>query len=63
VPGNVLSLDSARLWLTLEIHVWLVHRDIIYARLLSAVLVVNSEKVTNSDRPRSVIYDELHFGV
>ncbi|KIK40622.1 hypothetical protein CY34DRAFT_87018, partial [Suillus luteus UH-Slu-Lm8-n1] len=57
VLGNVLSLDSARPWLTFNVRIS-TYGDIIYARHLSKhVLVVNSEEVANSDRPRSVIYE------
>jgi cytochrome P450 len=67
VLGNVLSLDSARPWLTFND--WRsTYGDIIYARLLSKpVLVVNSEEVAKdlferrssiySDRPQSIVYE------
>ncbi|KAG1864134.1 cytochrome P450 [Suillus subalutaceus] len=66
VLGNVLSLDSARPWLTFN--AWRsTYGDIIYAHLLSKpVLIVNSEEVAKdlfdrrssiySDRPQSIVY-------
>ncbi|KAG1833877.1 cytochrome P450 [Suillus variegatus] len=67
VLGNVLSLDSARPWLTFN--AWRsTYGDIIYARLLNKpVMVVNSEEVAKdlferrssiySDRPQSIVYE------
>ncbi|KAG1826008.1 cytochrome P450, partial [Suillus subaureus] len=67
VLGNVLSLDSARPWLTFN--AWRsAYGDIIYARVLSKpVLVVNSKEVAKdlfdrrssiySDRPQSIVYE------
>ncbi|KAG1865798.1 cytochrome P450 [Suillus subalutaceus] len=67
VLGNILSLDSARPWLTFN--AWRsTHGDIIYARLLSKpILVVNSEEVAKdlferrsgiySDRSQSIVYE------
>ncbi|KAG1809325.1 cytochrome P450 [Suillus subaureus] len=67
VLGNVLSLDSARPWLTFN--AWRsTYGDIIYARLLGKpIIVVNSEEVAKdlferrssiySDRPQSIVYE------
>ncbi|KAG1864133.1 cytochrome P450 [Suillus subalutaceus] len=66
VLGNVLSVDSARPWLSFN--AWRsTYGDIIYARFLNKpVLVVNSEEVAKdlfdrrssiySDRPQSIVY-------
>ncbi|KAG0706386.1 cytochrome P450 [Suillus ampliporus] len=67
IVGNVLSLDTARPWLTF--HAWRsTYGDIIYARLLNKpVVVLNSEEVAKdlfegrsaiySDKPQSIIYE------
>ncbi|KAG1743719.1 cytochrome P450 [Suillus paluster] len=66
IVGNVLSLDTARPWLTFN--AWRsTYGDIIYARLLNKpVIVVNSEEVARdlfegrsniySDKPQSIVY-------
>ncbi|KAG2041568.1 cytochrome P450 [Suillus americanus] len=67
IVGNVLSLDTARPWLTFN--AWRsTYGDIIYARLLNKpVIVVNSEEVAKdlfegrstiySDKPQSIVYE------
>ncbi|KAG1832830.1 cytochrome P450 [Suillus variegatus] len=67
IVGNILSLDSARPWLTFN--AWRsTYGDIIFARLLNKpVIVINSEEIAKdifegrstiySDRPQSIVYE------
>ncbi|KAG2115237.1 cytochrome P450 [Suillus discolor] len=67
IVGNILSLDSARPWLTLN--AWRsTYGDIIFARLLNKpVIVINSEEIAKdlfegrstiySDKPQSIVYE------